>query len=76
MFKFLGAQVAQRRMGSFSVIPYFHVLKDVLPGLLMALIVVVIDPLLLEGGKETLHDGVIVAVAFSAHGTGDLIVSE
>ncbi len=37
-------------MHPFAVVPYFHVLKDVLPGLLMALIVVVIDEFLLEGG--------------------------
>ena len=35
-----------------------------------------IDAFGLEGAKETLHRGIVVAVAFAAHADGDVMLSE
>ncbi len=61
-------------MGALAVVPPLDVLKDILAGLLPALVVSAVHPLLLQSGKEALHRGIIPTVSLAAHAAVDLLL--
>ena len=52
-------------MAAYTVIPNLYILEEV--------ILPWVYPLLLQRGKETLHRSIILAIAFAAHTTADLL---
>src|ERR1043165_2387635 len=58
-------------MGALAVIEGFDVVEDLLPSLAVAEEHAPVDHLQFERAPEAFHRGVVVAVAFAAHGGGE-----
>jgi len=57
----------QRRMPPDAIIKDFDIFKDSLPGLGPGSVLFKINDLCFEGMKERFHDGIVVAIARTAH---------
>ena len=55
-------------MQAAAVVKHFYKIKDGLAGLLSGLEVAAVDQFLFERAPEGFHGGIVVAVAFAAHG--------
>ena len=55
-------------MGALAVVKAFDVIEDFGAGLAVAGKVAAIDEVEFEGAPEAFHGGVVIAVAFAAHG--------
>ena len=60
-------------MPSLSVIENLNVFKEILRCFLLILIVLVVNPLALEGMKKTLGDRIVPAVSLSTHAAEKLV---
>ena len=67
-FKGTGRGIAQRTMPPLAVVEDFNVLKDGLAGLLPGGEGVTVNEFHFEGAPEGFHRGIVVTVAFAAHG--------
>ena len=67
MFVLLRTQPVQRRMPTHAIVENFDVLKDAGTSSVLIWIVILVNQLLLERREETLRNGIVVAVTFSAH---------
>ncbi len=66
------ADVAQCRMSSFATVEDLNIIEQAGFGLRVRQILLTIDLLLFERGKEALYWGIVPAVAATAHAAGDV----
>lgn len=66
-----GCFVAQCFVSSFGIIKGFNILEDSRSGDFVIVVYGISDPFAIQAAVEAFHVGVIPAVAFTAHATGD-----
>lgn len=68
IFKLFGVQVAQPRVSSLAVLPELDVFKSILFSFFSGRVMLVVNQLLLESGKQAFDHRIIIAISFSTHG--------
>src|SRR5271165_1473529 len=67
-FEVNGGMIAQGAVAALAVVEGLDVIEDFVPGLGAGVKVPAVNHLQLEGAPEAFHGGVVVAIAFAAHG--------
>lgn len=74
--KIIGRKITQAGMKPVGIIKPFDIAKDISACLLSIGITLKMHPFTFEGGKETLHDRIVIAIARAAHADLDVMGSQ